>query len=226
MTLPTLDSIAWPLAAPVVRPAGAPASRVPAGTPFGDVGTETDEALASAARAGSRDAFATLVHRLHGRVFSFLFQATRHRSDAEDLTQETLVRAWQAIDRYDAPRPFAPWLFGIARHVLGHHFRCRRSEVELPDDLDQQAAEGPTPAEGALANDDAAGLWRQARRLKPRHFEALWLRYAEGFELAEVARALGISRLHTKVVLHRARAELARRLGGRAPNGGHFTCDA
>ena len=65
-------------------------------------------------------------------------------------------------------------------------------------------------------------LWRMARALKPRHWEVLWFRYGEGFSIAETARAMRTNEIHVKVLLHRARAALAKRLAARGygPAGG------
>ena len=71
------------------------------------------------------------------------------------------------------------------------------------------------PADLLAGKDDADALWRLARTLKPRHWEVLWFRYGEGFSVAETARAMRTNEIHVKVLLHRARARLARRLAAR-----------
>ncbi len=171
----------------------------------------TDETLARWWQEGSDAAFAELVGRFYGRIFNFLWHATGHREDAEDLTQETFLAAHRSIPRYQPARTFGPWLFGIARHTLADHWRRQRPCDELPPDF----ADPISTSENAPAAREERGsaLWQQARRLKPRQFEALWLRYGEGFDIAGVARALGITRIHAKVLLFRARKELARRAG-------------
>src|SRR4051812_41125579 len=80
-----------------------------------EVRHDETEMLRAAAR-GDTDAFEQLVHRYHRRVLNFLYQMTRQRQDAEDLTQHTFVKAFQHIHRIDCDRPIINWLLTIARH--------------------------------------------------------------------------------------------------------------
>lgn len=165
--------------------------------------------LGREANAGSIDAFEELVGAFESRIYGFLYRLLGNAHDAQDITQETFVRAWQAIGRFDPDREFATWIFVIARRAAANHFRARRPMDELSDDL---PCTGAAPGATAEAGDEAAALWAAARKLKPVQFEALWLRYAEGFSVAETAKVIGLTVIHTKVILHRARNELARQL--------------
>jgi RNA polymerase sigma-70 factor (ECF subfamily) len=137
-------------------------------------------------------------------VFAFLLALTRHRQDAEDLTQETFVRAWTRIGRYDPSLPMAPWLMTIARRQSISMFRRRRRPVEL------SPVENPGPSEPALR------LWETARiHLKPIAYTALWLHYGDGLPLKQVATVLGKREGAVKVILHRARRTLAALAGPR-----------
>jgi len=170
----------------------------------------SDEAiaeLAARAGAGSIDAFEELALRFEPRIYGFLCRHVGNAQDAQDLTQETFVRAWRGMHRFDPKREFATWLFVIARRAAANHFRARRFHDELNDDLPDAAAQ---PAASAASGDDADRLWRAAKRLKPRFYEALWLRYGEDFSLGQTARVMGLTTIHAKVILHRARKELAR----------------
>ena len=170
------------------------------------------EELARLSAQGSVASFEQIVRRFQSQIFNFLRVFTHHRQDAEDLTQETFCKAWQGLPRYKPALSFAPWLFAIARHTAASHFRSAEPFEELP-------AEGgvveENPASLLAGKDDADALWRLARTLKPRHWEVLWFRYGEGFSVAETARAMRTNEIHVKVLLHRARAGLARRLAAR-----------
>ncbi|MHB9010298.1 MAG: sigma factor-like helix-turn-helix DNA-binding protein, partial [Limisphaerales bacterium] len=83
----------------------------------------------------------------------------------------------------------------------------------MEEEYAAESAEIPGELPGTQAADEPHQIWTRARRLKPRQFEALWLRYAEGLDVAGVAAAMGVTRVHAKVLLFRARHELARRLG-------------
>ena len=91
-------------------------------------------------------AFGTLVGRHHQRVFAFLLALTRHRQDAEDLTQETFLRAWKKFHRYDPDLPLLPWLFTLARRLSISALRRTR-----PVPADAIGSVDPEPTPGALA---------------------------------------------------------------------------
>lgn len=164
-----------------------------------------DPLAALAARAGAGDdaAFVELVHAASDRLFNFLYRLSGQAQDAEDLCQETWLKAWRALDRYQPGRPFLPWLFTIARRTLLNHRRAARPLEPLDEDLPAPAAP-PVP----VARDDLEHLWRLARGLPPRYHHVLWLYYGEGLNAREVAAVLRTRPLVVKVLLHRARRAL------------------
>ncbi len=166
-----------------------------------------DSALARQARDGSSGAFGELVHRHHTRVFAFLLTLTRHRQDAEDLTQETFLRAWDKIHHYNPELPLLPWLFTLARRQSIAALRRKRP----PPPAEALTPAGPEPATRALR------MWSLAERhLTPAAYSALWLHYREELPLKEVAAILGKREGAVKVLLHRARKSLAEIVHGNA----------
>lgn len=170
------------------------------------------EELARLSAQGSVASFDQIVLRFQSQIFNFLRLFTRQRQDAEDLTQETFCKAWRSLHRYNSSLSFAPWLFAIARHTAASHFRSAKQFCELPPDA---GVVEENPATLLATKDDSDALWRLARTLKLRQWEVLWFRYGEGFSVAETARAMRITEIHVKVLLHRARAGLAKRLAAR-----------
>lgn len=159
-------------------------------------------ALAARASAGDDAAFNELVRAASDRLFNFLYRLAGQTQDAEDLCQETWLKAHRALTRYQPERPFLPWLFTIARRTLLNHRRAARPLEPLDEDL-------PAPASTSPAErDDLESLWRVARDLHPRYHHVLWLYYGEGFNAREVAAVLGTRPLVVKVLLHRARQAL------------------
>jgi RNA polymerase sigma-70 factor (ECF subfamily) len=163
----------------------------------------SDEELARHTQAGSLVAFEELVRRYENRIYGFAANSSRSAVDAAEVTQDTFVRAFQAIGQFDPGRSFAGWLFAIARRKGIDHFNAGPtvSDEAIPDspDLDD-------PAEILAQREDRANLWQIARRrLSQNQFQALWLRYAEDLTLEEIARILGKTRTHVKVLLFRAR---------------------
>jgi RNA polymerase sigma-70 factor (ECF subfamily) len=169
----------------------------------------SDEQLASQTQAGSMAAFEELVARYERRIYAFVKQSCRSDADARDLTQGTFVRAYQAIAKFDSRRPFAAWLFTIARHLcVDHHRAALPPAGPMPDEADLN-----DPAELLAQHEERGGLWRLARcHLPELQFRALWLRYAADLDIEEVADVLGKTRTHIKVLLFRARSALGAEL--------------
>lgn len=165
-----------------------------------------ETALVLAASRGDRAAFEQLVHLHHRRVLNFVYQMTRQRQDAEDITQHTFVKAFQHIDRVDPSRPVINWLLTIARRTALNHFRAAKKWEFVPTDL---ASAEPSPARQLEQQEHHENTWARARRLlSQREFEVLWLRCAEELTTAETARVVGLTQIHVKVLVHRARQRL------------------
>jgi RNA polymerase sigma-70 factor (ECF subfamily) len=141
-------------------------------------------------------------------VYGFIAKCCRNGADAREVTQETFVRAFQAIGQFDCRRGFCPWLFTIARRKCIDHHRAAPSTTDeampdLPDDND--------PAELLARQEERQNLWELARRRLPEtQFQALWLRYAEEMSVAGIAQVLHRTQTHVKVLLFRALQALAR----------------
>lgn len=165
-----------------------------------------ESAIVLAASRGNRGAFEQLVHLHHQRVLNFVYQMTRQRQDAEDITQQTFVKAFQHIDRVDPTRPIINWLLTIARRTTLNHFRSVRKWEYVPTEL---ASGEPSPARQLEQQERSDNLWARARRvLSQREFEVLWLRVAEEMSVEETARVVGLTQIHVKVLVHRARQHL------------------
>ena len=167
------------------------------------------EQLAERCQAGCRTSFERLVEQFESRIFNFLLRLTGNRHDAEDLTQDTFVKAYRNIHRYQPAYAFAAWLFTIAKRTAFSHFRAAKPMEEIRDDVQTDSQDPSTVLE---QQDDGRSLWELAKKLKPKQHEALWLRYGEGFSIAEAAQIMKTNQIHVKVLLHRARTSLANRL--------------
>jgi RNA polymerase sigma-70 factor (ECF subfamily) len=165
-----------------------------------------EAALIRAAAAGDTRAFGEIVRSHHRRVFNYLSQMTRHHHDAEDLTQQTFIKAHRHLATFDQSRPIINWLLTIARNSALNHFRDVKKWDELPFDA---AASEPSPAREAEHKEQKENLWERARALLgPREFEVLWLRFAEELNTRETAQVTGLTETHVKVLVFRARQTL------------------
>lgn len=156
-------------------------------------------------------AFEEIVTRYERRIHAFVTQSCRNGMDATEITQETFVKAFQAIGQFDSKRSFAPWLFTIARRKCVDHFRALRPTTE--ENSVSELSNVDDPAEILAAQDDRQYLWELARRILPEpQFQALWLRYVEDLSIADIARVLRRPQTYIKVLLFRARETLGDRL--------------
>lgn len=160
------------------------------------------------ARRGCRAAFGRLVVCYHARVYQFLLRRCETAADAEDATQETFLRAWTAIARFDpgARASFTTWLFTIGVRAAASLARTRAA--------DRRAVERHVPREHfrqpSPMMDVSGGLWEVADAcLGPDARSVLWLRYAEELTPSQIARVLGRSEVSVRVSLFRSRRALA-----------------
>ena len=171
-----------------------------------------DRDLARRAKQGSLEAFEALAIRYEGRLLRYARLRLGGGSDAEDIVQETLVKAYRALSSYRDELEPGPWLFAIARNTLISHLRRLNRRLETPWD-EQTLHPGPEGSLQLEREDWRHALWDQARDLlDERAFDALWLRYGEAMSVEETARVLGCRPGTAKVLLHRARRRLLRRL--------------
>ena len=167
--------------------------------------------LAVRAKRGDSASFDELVSRLRGPLVAFLSRRLAHQADADDVAQETFLRAYRHIESYDPERRFSTWLFAIGKNVAASHSAADRRRGEVTRASGEEAAAvvvGVAPA-AAQEDADAGETWNRARRvLSDEQYRALWLRYARDLSIREVARELGRSSVATKVMLFRARKRL------------------
>jgi len=173
--------------------------------------------LVRESQAGSREAYAALVGLFQDRIYNFLVRMTGQPQDAEDLAQETFVKAWQSLDRFDARFSFSTWLFTIAKRTACNHLRSRRPVAD-PAEAPELSDDAEDPCTVLSQVEERRELWRLARRLKPNQYQVLWLHYGEGFPVAEVAKIMGVLPIHAKVLLHRGRNQLAKLLAQQPSN--------
>lgn len=168
----------------------------------------SEEQLAVLAQTGCMASFEQLVRRVQVPLVQFLSSRTRCRADADDLAQESLVRAYRALDRYEPRFRFRTWLFTIAHRLSMNRQRNdgRTTLMLEPEAVCSTIAD----AADELSDDESRqSIWRlAAETLDAEQTAALWLHYVEEMSTAEVGRVLGRSRAAVKTMLFRARKKL------------------
>jgi len=169
--------------------------------------TSTDANLATRARDGDRASFQTLADRYAQRVFAFAHARLRNTHDAEEVVQETFLRAFGALDRFQPQRSFATWLFTIAHRETVTVLRRRAKEARDREQARREPDSSPAPVSRG------SNIWTLAAQvLDDDAFAALYLRYVEDCSPRHIARILGRPGSWTRVALHRARARLSEEL--------------
>ncbi|MBN1272308.1 MAG: RNA polymerase sigma factor [Candidatus Aminicenantes bacterium] len=170
--------------------------------------TISDEELALRAGTGSRPCFEELVSRYSSRLFYFIRKRIATDEDAEDIVQETFLKVFRAIDRYEPKAKFSTWLYTAAYRQAISHYRASavRKQKILPEKCDSG------PEEAYQKKQESQHLWEQAEKLKSDQYQVLWLKYAEDLSIKDISRVLRKKPVTVRVLLHRARLELARLL--------------
>jgi len=177
------------------------------------------EELACRAQSGSSESFAELVERFSEPLYHFLALRTPNAADAEELVQETFLRAWHRLERYDSEWRFSTWLFTIAKRLAASGWRRAASRsLEAPEVEEPRSSDDP--ARAVSARDEGTNLWRTAERvLSDDQLSALWLRFADDLPTEEVARILQKRPATIRVLIFRAREVLAAHLPSVAEDG-------
>jgi RNA polymerase sigma-70 factor, ECF subfamily len=173
---------------------------------------EESDALAIAkAKAGDSDGFRSLVER-HGRgVFRLAFRMTGNESDAEDIVQETFMRAYKQLNRYESRSSFSTWLYRIASNCSVDLIRSRkvRQPVEVPETLRDHAPEPDRLMYSSQVQDRVSEAMDQ---LSGQERTAFVLRHFEGLSIDEISGALGLNANAAKHSIFRAVQKLRKAL--------------
>lgn len=178
---------------------------------------ETDDELremVERARGGDAEAFGCIYDRFADDVFRFASFRLGNTHDAEDVTEQTFMRAFQAIGRYRVRDvPFAAWLFRIARNLVTDHYRRRgrTAIVDIEEVGHVLTVERSTHDEVAVRL-DASALHHAIGELTDAQRNVVLMKFFGGLSNAEVAAALGKNEGSVKSLQHRALATLARLL--------------
>ena len=172
--------------------------------------TERDAVLL--VRSGDRNAFGRLVALHQRRLFSLTMMMLKNAAAAEDIAQEAFVRAYTHLDRYDAERPFYPWLAAIAVRLAQSWMRRHgRESVELDPEAEPAALDDPL--EMLVTSESGRKLWDAVEALPAAQRTAVFLFYRQDMRLADVATALGVTGGTVKTLLFRARQTLRAAIG-------------
>lgn len=139
-------------------------------------------------------------------IYGIALMMTRQRALADDVTQETFLRAYSKYHLYDSSKPLRPWLYRIAVNIARNLLR-RKTWMKLFAGVSQEVT-AYSAESSALQNENALELWRAVAGLSPKLREVITLHYYAGLPLPETAEALGIPLGTCKSRLHAALRKL------------------
>ncbi len=173
-----------------------------------------DEDIVALLRTGARErAFEALLGRYEGKVFRLCCALLRDRTEAEDAAQDSLVRVWKALERYDGRASLSSWIYAITRNRCLTALERRRMLASRQQSDDVPQADSAVAAEATEPWDDRARLLRKVIEALPeRSRRVLLLYYYEEHSVVEVARMLDCPEGTVKTTLFRARAALGEML--------------
>jgi RNA polymerase sigma-70 factor, ECF subfamily len=189
--------------------------------PRSDLATATDQEVVVLARAGRDAAYRELIRRYERPVFSLIYRMVRDRELAEDLAQETFVKALNAIESYRPEFKFSSWIFKIANNAAIDQLRRRELDTlsldgspnaETADAVEATALQisdrKETPLDELEARELGGAIEVAIARLRPEYRACILLRHVEGRPYEEIAEMLSLPLGTVKTYIHRARNEL------------------
>ncbi len=162
--------------------------------------------LVQKASQGDAGAFGRLYDVYLDMIYRYIYYKVGARTDAEDLTSQVFVKAWEAMPRYQwRDIPFSHWLMRLARNAVIDHYRTARAQGELEEDLVSQDLE---PQSHYLRGERARDLEIAIRQLPEDQRAVIVMRFIEEMDYTEVAAITGKSPGALRVAQHRALAAL------------------
>lgn len=181
----------------------------------------SDQEVVALARAGHDPAYRELLRRYERPIFSLLYRMVRDRELAEDLAQETFVKALNALESYRPEYKFSSWIFKIANNAAIDHLRRRELDTlsldgaphaDTPEAMEatalQVGANQESPLDTVEAKELGAAIEIAISRLRPEYRACILLRHVEGRAYEEIAEILHLPLGTVKTYIHRARNEL------------------
>ena len=167
---------------------------------------------------GEQNRFAELVDRYKNPVFALLFRMTGNRDDAEDLAQESFVKAFVSLRWFNPEQRFFPWLYTIALNLARNHLKRKRLVrfESFTDKADFDHSEGDDPID-ALQRLEKTEQLRQAMMQLPLPLrEAVSLRFLDELTFDDIAAILGVSQSAAKMRVYRGLDKLAELMNAEA----------
>jgi len=179
-----------------------------------DTSTKKIKSLVRKAQKGDAESFGIIYEIFAERIYRYIYLKTSSREEAEDLTQQVFVRAWEALPQFEFKKnPFSSWLYSIARNLITDFYRKKKPDfsldsenaLEMPDDLDL--------TERLIIQDEIRQVFEAINQLPLEQKDLLLLRFVDDLSYDEIASIMNKSPLTLRVIQHRALKRLKELMG-------------
>lgn len=163
-----------------------------------------DSRLTIRIRKGDKEAFGDLYERYLDDIYRYVYYRVSNHQDAEDLTEQIFLKAWEGIPNYRAQVPFKAWIYRIAHNTIIDHYRTRKEALPLTEHIILVDETTPDLEKHLVVQENVARLVNIMSQLSPLHQHVLTLRFINGFSMKEVAQILDRNVGTVRVLQHRA----------------------
>ena len=169
-----------------------------------------EEKLIIQAVRGDSSAFGSLYDHYQPMIYRFVAVKVGRREEAEDITHQVFMNAWQNIKRYEhRGHPFSSWLYRIARNQIVDHYRSHKETVSLESSGVEEIAVLPQSITSDITSKlELERVFRAIHQLKPDYQDVIIMRFVEDLSIRETAQAMKKTEGAVKLMQHRAMAEL------------------
>lgn len=170
----------------------------------------TDETLIEKVLAGECQAFEILIKKHQGIIYNYLYKITLSKEDAEDMTQEVFIKAYNKLYTFERKANFSTWLFKIAVNTLNDSLKKKKVyEIEKEEAMMSiKCSERDIPEEALSLKEKKLEVLRLLEGLTLEQKNAIILKYVRGFSYKEIGKVLGVSEESAKMKVYRARKKL------------------
>ncbi len=179
---------------------------------------EGEDKLIHRAKRGEKECFGQLYDHYTAQIYRFILLKVTNRHEAEDLTHDVFLSAWQSLRGYKSQGfPFSSWLYQIARNKVIDHYRTKKSHLSV-DSLEENAVKLVDMTENNLEKILSLEVIQKAmRNLGPEQQDVLIMKFIEDLPHRDIAATLGKSEGAVRLIQHRALNALREQLGDGSP---------
>ncbi|MFA6136281.1 MAG: sigma-70 family RNA polymerase sigma factor [Candidatus Paceibacterota bacterium] len=179
---------------------------------------ENEKDLAERAIMGEAPAFGLLYDRYQPGIFRFIYLKVGHREEAEDLTHQVFLSAWQNINSFkDQGLPISSWLYRIARNKVIDHYRTKKNLIDIEKVTEEVVVEEKA-GEETIKKMEIEVVYQSLSKLTPDQQEIIILRFVEELSYEEISKIIGKNQGAIRVLQFRAIRKLKKMIGKKENN--------